>query len=86
VSQRWNRAGRSPRECARSAIQSAEAAKARTPMPPPFRQLARRLDLDLFSDRLREDLTVEHPDMPAFRFTWSDARALVLYLRSIQAP
>ena len=53
---------------------------------PPFRQLARRLDLDLFSDRLREALTVEHPDMPAFRFTWPDARALVLYLRSIQAP
>ena len=53
---------------------------------PPFRQLARRLDLDLFSERLHEALTVDHPDMPAFRFTRPDARALVLYLRSIQAP
>jgi mono/diheme cytochrome c family protein len=51
---------------------------------PPFRELGRRLDLDLFTDRLRDTLTVDHPDMPAFRFTRPDARAFVLYLRSIQ--
>ena len=53
---------------------------------PAFRTLDRRLDLDSFMDRLREGLTVGHPDMPMFRFTREDARAFVLYLRSIQAP
>ena len=53
---------------------------------PAFRALDRRLDLDSFMDRLREGLTVGHPDMPMFRFTSEDARAFVLYLRSIQAP
>jgi mono/diheme cytochrome c family protein len=53
---------------------------------PAFRALDRRLDLDSFMDRLREGLIVGHPDMPMFRFTREDARAFVLYLRSIQAP
>ena len=53
---------------------------------PPFHELGGRLDLDTFSDRLREALTVDHPDMPAFLFTRPDARAFVLYLRSIQRP
>ena len=33
----------------------------------------------------REGLTSGHPDMPTFRFTREDARALTAYLRSIQA-
>ena len=37
-------------------------------------------------DRLREGLMVGHPDMPMFRFSREDARAFVLYLRSVQAP
>jgi hypothetical protein len=37
-------------------------------------------------DRLREGLMSGHPDMPTFRFTREDARAFVLYLRSIQTP
>ena len=53
---------------------------------PPFRELSRRLDLDFFSDRLRDQLMVGHPDMPAFRFTREDAGAFVFYLRSIQVP
>jgi mono/diheme cytochrome c family protein len=53
---------------------------------PAFRALDRRQDLDSFMERLREGLTVGHPDMPMFRFTREDARAFVLYLRSIQAP
>ena len=53
---------------------------------PAFRALDRRLDLDGFIDRLREGLMVDHPDMPTFRFTREDARAFLLYLRSIQTP
>ena len=53
---------------------------------PAFRQLDRRVDLDLFIARLREGLMAGHPDMPMFRFTRDDGRAFVMYLRSIQAP
>jgi cytochrome c len=53
---------------------------------PAFRALDRRVDLDPFMEQLREGLTVGHPDMPTFRFTREDARAFLLYLRSIQAP
>src|SRR6188472_4806713 len=53
---------------------------------PAFRTLDRRLELDTFIDRLREGLMVGHPDMPVFRFSREDARAFVLYLRSVQAP
>jgi cytochrome c len=53
---------------------------------PAFRTLNRRVDLDSFADRLREGLISGHPDMPMFRFTREDARALTAYLRSIQAP
>jgi len=53
---------------------------------PAFRALDRRLELDSFTERLREGLMSGHPDMPTFRFTREDARALLLYLRSIQAP
>ncbi len=44
---------------------------------PAFRALDRRMDLDSFMERLREGLTVGHPDMPTFRFTREDARASV---------
>ena len=53
---------------------------------PAFRALDRRVDLDSFMERLREGLMVGHPDMPTFRFTREDARAFLLYLRSIQTP
>jgi len=53
---------------------------------PAFRALDRRVELDTFTDRLREGLMFDHPDMPTFRFSREDARALVLYLRSIQSP
>jgi cytochrome c len=51
---------------------------------PPFRTLSRRVDLDTFAKRLREGLTSGHPDMPTFRFSREDARALTAYLRSIE--
>ena len=50
-----------------------------------FRDLGNRVDLDDFTQQLREGLTSGHPDMPTFRFTREDARALTAYLRSIQA-
>jgi mono/diheme cytochrome c family protein len=53
---------------------------------PPFRELGRRYDLDTFGERLREGILAGHPDMPPVRFTREDARAVVAYLRSIQAP
>jgi mono/diheme cytochrome c family protein len=53
---------------------------------PPFRRLDTRVDLDAFTDQLREGLQSTHPDMPSFRFSREDARAVVAYLRSIQAP
>jgi cytochrome c len=53
---------------------------------PAFRQLDRRVDLDLFIARLREGLMAGHPDMPMFRFTRDDGRAFVMYLRSVQTP
>ena len=53
---------------------------------PAFRALSRRVDLDAFAGRLREGLTSGHPDMPTFRFTREDARALTAFLRSIQGP
>jgi len=52
---------------------------------PAFRDLGNRVDLDEFPHRLREGVTSGHPDMPTFRFTREDARALTAYLRSIQA-
>ncbi|MCC6779064.1 MAG: c-type cytochrome [Hyphomicrobiales bacterium] len=52
---------------------------------PEFRRLDQRIDLDGFMGHLREGITVGHPDMPDFRFTREDARAFVLYIRSIQS-
>jgi len=51
---------------------------------PAFRALDRRVDLDTFFQRLREGVTVGHPDMPTVRFARDDARAFIAYLRSIQ--
>jgi cytochrome c len=53
---------------------------------PAFRTLSRRVDLDTLATRLREGLISGHPDMPMFRFSREDARALIAYLRSIQGP
>ena len=53
---------------------------------PPFRRFGNLIDLDAFMERLREGLMTGHPDMPAFRFTREDARALVAYLRTVQGP
>jgi hypothetical protein len=78
-------AASSQTECARHAMQLA-GGKSPHVGAPAFRALDRRVELDTFTDRLREGLTSDHPDMPTFRFSREDARALVLYLRSIQSP
>jgi mono/diheme cytochrome c family protein len=54
------------------------------PGAPPFRNLEQRVNLDTFASRLRQGLMSGHYDMPVFRFTREDARAMVAYLRSIQ--
>lgn len=51
---------------------------------PPFSALDTRIDLDAFTSRLREGLASSHPDMPMFRFSREDAKAVVAYLRAIQ--
>jgi len=51
---------------------------------PPLRELDRRIDLDAFLDRLRGGLASSHPDMPTFRFSRDDARAMTAYVRAIQ--
>ncbi|MBZ0147194.1 MAG: cytochrome c [Pseudorhodoplanes sp.] len=54
------------------------------PAAPAFRRFDRRLDLDSFNERLREGLFSGHPDMPQFRFSRDEARAVRAYLRTIQ--
>jgi mono/diheme cytochrome c family protein len=53
---------------------------------PPFRNLDRQMDLDAFTDRLRDGLLTSHRDMPMFRFSQEDAWAVAAYIRSIQGP
>ena len=64
---------------------SARAVKARTLAPLPLaRSIAESILILSWSGCAK--LMVGHPDMPTFRFTREDARAFLLYLRSIQAP
>jgi mono/diheme cytochrome c family protein len=56
------------------------------PSAPPLRHLHKRVNLDTFASRLRQGLMSGHYDMPEFRFSREDARAMVAYLRSIQRP
>jgi cytochrome c len=51
---------------------------------PPFRTLGRSFDLDQFPRRLERGISSGHPDMPEFKFSGDDARAVRDYLRTIQ--
>lgn len=53
---------------------------------PAFRELGDRIELDTFTDRLRDGLQSTHADMPSFRFSRNDARAVIAYLRALQSP
>jgi mono/diheme cytochrome c family protein len=54
------------------------------PEAPPFRTLDERLDLDSLIERMRAGLSSDHPDMPTFRFSRQEARALLAYLRFLR--
>ncbi|MFN3656689.1 MAG: c-type cytochrome [Pseudolabrys sp.] len=51
---------------------------------PPFRTLGRSFDLDQFPRLLERGISSGHPDMPEFRFSEDDARAVRAYLFTIQ--
>ena len=57
-----------------------------SPLPPapPFRRIGERMDIDELMMRMREGLSSGHRDMPMFRFSREDARAIRSYLNSIQ--
>ncbi len=51
----------------------------------PLRRIGERFSLDEMQELLATGkLFARHPQMPNFRFSWGDARALTIYLRSIQ--
>ena len=58
--------------------------KSRHPDAPPFRALGRKIDLDEFPRALERGISSGHPDMPDFKFSQEDARAVRAYLRAIQ--
>src|SRR5215470_9969170 len=58
--------------------------KSRHPDAPPFRTLGRKIDLDEFPRALERGISSGHPDMPDFKFSADDARAVRAYLRVIQ--
>lgn len=64
------------------AIGSAE----RSPLPiaPAFRHIEPRVDLSEMTQKLQEGIIGGHPEMPVFKLTEPEARALVAYMRSIQ--
>jgi mono/diheme cytochrome c family protein len=51
---------------------------------PPFRQLEPRVDFDELQQRLQDGIVSGHPAMPMFIFSSDEARALVVYLRTIR--
>jgi cytochrome c len=53
------------------------------PAAPQFRVISRRFEIDDLYEKLREGLSSGHRDMPTFRFTREDARAVRAYLREI---
>jgi len=50
----------------------------------PFRTLGRSFDLDQFPRLLERGISSGHPDMPEFKFSDEDARAVRAYLQTIQ--
>jgi mono/diheme cytochrome c family protein len=54
------------------------------PTAPAFRTLSRSFDLAEFPQKLQNGLASGHPNMPEFKFSEDDARAVTAYLRSIQ--
>lgn len=51
---------------------------------PPLRMIAQRYDIDVLVELLQEGFTAPHPEMPRFKFSSQDARAVQAYLYAIQ--
>ena len=51
---------------------------------PAFRMLSRRFDMNDLMERMEQGLSSAHAEMPAFHFKRDDARAVRVYLNSIQ--
>jgi mono/diheme cytochrome c family protein len=51
---------------------------------PPFRTIGTIYDITELTERMAEQLISIHPDMPDFRFTEQQAKAIRAYLYSIQ--
>ena len=51
---------------------------------PPLRYAGRTFDLDEFPRTLERGISSNHPDMPEFKFSEENARAVRDYLRTIQ--
>jgi cytochrome c len=51
---------------------------------PPFRSIGDRYNIDELTERMSDRLISTHPDMPDFRFSQADAKAIRAYLYSIQ--
>jgi mono/diheme cytochrome c family protein len=65
------------------ALGSAE--RSPNPIAPAFRHIEPRVDLDEMAQKLQEGIIGGHPEMPVFKLTGAEARALVAYMRSIQS-
>ncbi len=55
------------------------------PAAPPFRALNQRYRIDELGEALAEGILTGHPAMPEFRFGPRDVKAILAYLKSIQA-
>ena len=54
------------------------------PKAPPFRELHRRMDVEMLGEGLAQGILTGHPAMPQFRFEPQEVVGIVRYLRSIQ--
>ena len=54
------------------------------PAAPPLRAFSEHFDLDKFPGDSETFIAAGHPEMPNFRFTLEDVRAIRAYLRSLR--
>ncbi|MCY1383033.1 hypothetical protein D9M69_711170 [compost metagenome] len=53
-------------------------------VPPRFRDLHLRYDVEFLSEELVEGIVTAHPEMPQFEFVPEQAAAIVAYLKSLE--